>query len=59
MRLHRSVTHSIRHVTETAVLASEIEQLPDRTGYLKFASQPTWMKVEFPVVELPRARASN
>jgi type IV secretory pathway TraG/TraD family ATPase VirD4 len=51
---HRSVSHSIQHVTETAVLASEIEQLPDRTGYLKFASQPSWMKVGFPVVELPR-----
>jgi hypothetical protein len=27
------------------VLPSEIEQLPDLVGYLKLASQPTWMKV--------------
>ena len=29
-------------------MASEIEALPDRAGYLKFASEPVWMKVEFP-----------
>ena len=28
-----------------AVLPSEIEQLPDLQGYLKFASQAKWMKV--------------
>ena len=33
-------------------MASEIEALPDRTGYLKFASVPAWMKVEFPVYDL-------
>ena len=33
------------HVTESAVLASEIEQLPDLHGYLKFASQPEWRNV--------------
>jgi len=31
-------TRSEQHVTETAVFASEIEQLPDLRGYLKFAS---------------------
>jgi type IV secretory pathway TraG/TraD family ATPase VirD4 len=30
---------------ETAVMASEIEQLPDLAGYLKLASQPAWMRV--------------
>jgi hypothetical protein len=32
-------------VTESAVLPSEIEQLPDLQGYLKFASQPEWRRV--------------
>ena len=35
-----------QHVTESAVLASEIEQLPDLQGYLKFASQPEWRRVK-------------
>ena len=43
----RSKSTSEQHVTETAVLASEIEQLPDLTGYLRTASSPTWRKVEF------------
>jgi type IV secretory pathway TraG/TraD family ATPase VirD4 len=34
------------HVTESAVLASEIEQLPDLQGFLKFASQPEWKRVK-------------
>ncbi|MHB8723132.1 MAG: type IV secretion system DNA-binding domain-containing protein [Steroidobacteraceae bacterium] len=42
---HRSVSTSLQHVTESAVLASEIEQLPDLQGYLKFASQPEWKRV--------------
>jgi type IV secretory pathway TraG/TraD family ATPase VirD4 len=42
-RRSRNVTDS--HVTETAVLASEIEQLPDLRGYLKAASSATWWKV--------------
>ena len=33
-------------------MASEIEALPDRAGYLKFASVPAWMKVEFPVYDV-------
>lgn len=43
MRRSRSVT--VHHVTETAVLASELEQLPDLCGYLKAASSATWWKV--------------
>jgi hypothetical protein len=34
-----------QHVTESAVLASEIEQLPDLQGYLKFASQAEWKRI--------------
>jgi hypothetical protein len=36
------------HVTESAVLASEVEQLPDLEGYLKFASTPEWKRVRLP-----------
>lgn len=42
---HSSTSTSTHHVTESAVLASEIEQLPDLQGYLKFASQPGWKRV--------------
>jgi type IV secretory pathway TraG/TraD family ATPase VirD4 len=38
----RSVQVSEHYSTETAVLASEIEQLPDLAGYLKLASSPAW-----------------
>jgi Type IV secretion-system coupling protein DNA-binding domain len=45
---------------EPAVMASEIERLPDLTGYLKIASVPDWqiatLTVE-PDVNVPRARA--
>ena len=43
----RSRSISDHHVTETAVLASELEQLPDLCGYLKAASSATWWKVNF------------
>jgi type IV secretory pathway TraG/TraD family ATPase VirD4 len=42
-RRSRNVTD--QPVTETAVMASELEQLPDLRGYLKTASSPTWWKV--------------
>ena len=38
-------TRSEQHVTESAVLASEIEQLPDLAGYLKLSSSPEWVQV--------------
>jgi type IV secretory pathway TraG/TraD family ATPase VirD4 len=44
-RRSRSITYS--HVTEPAVMASELEQLPDLCGYLKTASSPVWLKVAF------------
>jgi type IV secretory pathway TraG/TraD family ATPase VirD4 len=44
-RRSRSTTE--QPATEAAVMASEIEQLPDLWGYLKSASSPTWLKVRF------------
>jgi hypothetical protein len=44
-RRSRSITYS--HVTEPAVMASELEQLPDLCGYLKTASSAVWLKVAF------------
>jgi hypothetical protein len=44
-RRSRSVTE--QHVTELAVMPSELEQLPDLCGYLKRASSPVWLKVAF------------
>ena len=42
-RRSRSVTD--QHVTEMAVLPSELEQLPDFCGYFKRASSAQWLKV--------------
>jgi hypothetical protein len=41
----RSTSISEQHVTEAAVLASELEQLADLTGYLKTAHSPAWLRV--------------
>jgi type IV secretory pathway TraG/TraD family ATPase VirD4 len=47
-RGHRRSTQVSEHwVTETAVMASELEQLPDLCGYLKAASSATWLRVSF------------
>jgi type IV secretory pathway TraG/TraD family ATPase VirD4 len=47
-RGHRRSTQVSEHwVTETAVMASELEQLPDLSGYLKTASSATWLRVSF------------
>jgi len=43
---HHSVSRGEQHVTEVAVLPAEIEQLPDLSGYLKFASNPAWLRVK-------------
>ncbi len=45
----RSVSRSEQHATESAVLASQVEQLPDLSGYLKFASLPVWRRVSIRV----------
>ena len=41
----RSTNISDQHVIEAAVLAAQIEQLPDLAGYLKTASSPVWRQV--------------
>jgi Type IV secretion-system coupling protein DNA-binding domain len=43
----RSHNVSEARVIETAVMPSELEQLPDLCGYLKTASSRVWRKVEF------------
>jgi hypothetical protein len=43
-RRSRNVT--LQHVTEAAVMPSQIEQLPDLAGYFKSASSPAWTKVK-------------
>jgi type IV secretory pathway TraG/TraD family ATPase VirD4 len=45
--LRRSTSVSEQRVTEFAVMASELEQLPDLTGYLKTASAKAWLRVSF------------
>jgi type IV secretory pathway TraG/TraD family ATPase VirD4 len=40
-----SVTHNQHFSVEPAVLPSQVEQLPDLTGYLKYASDPRWQRV--------------
>jgi type IV secretory pathway TraG/TraD family ATPase VirD4 len=43
----RGTSYGEEHRFEDAVMASEIEALPDLTGYLKFASRPSWTLVSF------------
>jgi hypothetical protein len=38
---------------EPAVMASEIERLPDLEGFLKFASIPDWLQVSLTYVKYP------
>jgi type IV secretory pathway TraG/TraD family ATPase VirD4 len=45
---------SEHHATESAVMPAEIEQLPDRSGFLKFPSQAAWVRVSFPYYDAPR-----
>ncbi len=40
-----TVSQSESRIVEPAVMASEIEQLPDLSGYLRLASIPDWMRV--------------
>jgi hypothetical protein len=44
---------------EPAVLASEIEQLPDLEGFLKLASLPDWYRVRLTPESEPSARAQS
>jgi hypothetical protein len=45
-----SSTSSEHFSIEPAVMDSEIEQLPDLSGYLKFASQDHWRRVTVPAI---------
>jgi type IV secretory pathway TraG/TraD family ATPase VirD4 len=45
--MRRSKNISDSHVTEAAIMPSQLEQLPDLSGYLKLASSPVWRRVEF------------
>jgi type IV secretory pathway VirB2 component (pilin) len=49
----RSTQVNEHQVIESAVLASELEQLPDLNGYLKTASSGAWMRVG---LRLPASR---
>lgn len=48
-----SVTTSEHRSIEYAVMASEIERLPDLEGFLKFSSNPDWMQVTLTPVAYP------
>jgi len=48
-----STTMSEHLKIEPAVMASEIERLPDLAGYLKLASVPDWMRVNLKPVTYP------
>ena len=41
-----SISHNEHFNVEPAVLPSQIEQLPDLTGYMKHASDPQWLRVK-------------
>lgn len=43
--LRQTRTVSDQVTTEDAVMASEIEQLPDLSGFLKLASRPQWFRI--------------
>jgi type IV secretory pathway TraG/TraD family ATPase VirD4 len=44
----RSTSVSRQQIVEAAVLAAEIEQLPDLSGFLKTAASPVWLRVTVP-----------
>jgi Type IV secretion-system coupling protein DNA-binding domain len=47
-----TITRAERLDVEAAVMASQIEQLPDLCGYLKLASRPEWRRVRLEPVRL-------
>ncbi len=51
---NETVSEGEHQAMEPAVLPAQIEQLPDCAGYLKLASQPAWMQVQFPLYEIPK-----
>jgi type IV secretory pathway TraG/TraD family ATPase VirD4 len=54
-----STTTSEHLKIEPAVMASEIERLPDLEGYLKFASIPDWRRVRLTPVSYPTVARSR
>jgi len=54
-----SKTHSQQVTVEAALLPSQLEQLPDLAGYLKFASDPTWRRVQLSPAASPAGIAST
>ena len=54
-----SVTHSEHRSVEPAVLPSQIEQLPDLAGYLKYASDPQWQRVRLDARQAWQQRRSG
>jgi hypothetical protein len=54
-----STTQSEHFTIEPAVMDSEIEQLPDLSGYLKCASHPEWQRVALPSPEDQAARGTT
>ena len=50
----RGHSYGEQHQVEDAVMASEIEALPDRKGFVKFASRPAWSFVAFDYFDLDK-----
>lgn len=46
-----SYSHSVQEKRESAVMASEISQLPRLSGYLKIANNPIWQRTSFQHVD--------
>ena len=57
--IRAGLTRSEHTAVEAAVMASQIEQLPDLHGYLKLASSPEWRRVALPVPERVRGRLAR
>jgi type IV secretory pathway TraG/TraD family ATPase VirD4 len=55
-----AITRSEHLSVEAAVMGSQIEQLPDFTGYLKLASSPEWRRVSLhPLARCPQQAQST
>jgi Type IV secretion-system coupling protein DNA-binding domain len=55
-----STTHNQHLSVESAVLPSQVEQLPDLTCYLKYSANPTWQRVRLDAVSAwQRRRAAD
>jgi type IV secretory pathway TraG/TraD family ATPase VirD4 len=59
LELQPSVTRSEHLSVESAVMGSQIEQLPDLGGYLKLASSPAWRRVGLRHARQAQVRAAT